>query len=148
MLPVPKWLSNADLMKTIKDTLATIEWAGAILNIINMNTLNYPKVEAKEHTPRPERSSFWPKRETSYGNKGWYWARPSSNSFDSRREDKPYRDRPQREDRPSNNSYGSKRDDSRWWFRGKPKSWGGYSKSSGWSYSKWWDRWSRPSRPR
>jgi len=47
------------MMTLIKTSLSAIEGAGAILNIINLNTINASKAEVvKDYTPRPERTSF------------------------------------------------------------------------------------------
>ncbi len=147
IIPVPKWLSNTELMKLIKDTLATIEWAGAILNIINLNIINAPKAEVvKDYTPRQERTSFWPKKEKSYGNNNGFSrgegrpsARYASNSYGPHREDS----RPSREDRPKREDSRPFREENKWWFRP--------NKPSGWYWHKptWgsFHKWGRPSRP-
>lgn len=146
IIPVPKWLSNIEVIALIKNSLAAIEWAGAILNIININTINSPKVEVvKDYTPRPERTSFWPRKEKSnYGGGG--------NGF-SRGEGRPSArygansSRPSREDRPAREDSRPFREESKWWFRSNKPSGGWYgNKPSGWFHK--WGRSSRPSRAR
>jgi len=145
IIPVPKWLSNTDLINLIKTSLAAIDWAGAILNIINLNTINSPKVEiVKDYTPKPECTSFWPRKEKGYGSNGF-----------SKGEGRPsvryggHSARPNREDnRPQSDDYRSKREDNREWFH--KSSGGGYPHRPtwGWFHGKWWGRASRPSRSR
>jgi len=71
ILPLPKWLGNKELLNLVKESIAAIPWSGAILNIINLNTVNPPKAPApvaKEYipSPRPERT-FSPRKEhTAY----------------------------------------------------------------------------------
>lgn len=143
IIPVPKWLSNTELMTLIKTSLAEIEWAGAILNIINLNTINAPKVEVvKDYTPRPERTSFWPRKNKSHSNNGF-----------SRGEGRPsaryggHTDRQSREDRPQREDSRQFREERKWWFRpNKASAWWYWHKPSWW-YPKW-GRSSRPSRSR
>lgn len=139
IIPVPKWLSNTELMTLIKTSLAAIEGAGAILNIINLNTINAPKVEVvKDYTPRPERTSFWPRKDKSYGNNGF-----------SRGEGRPsaryggHTARPPREDRSQREDSRPFREESKWWHRPNKPS-GGYWHKPTWG---WFHKWGRPSRP-
>ncbi len=144
ILPIPKWLSNIELVTLVKNTLAEIEWAGAILNIINLNTINAPKVEVvKDYTPRPERTSFWPRKNKNHSNNGFSRGegRPSARygghtGRQSREEDRP----PREDSRPF-------REERKWWFRpNKASAWWYWHKPSWW-YPKW-GRSSRPSRSR
>jgi hypothetical protein len=123
IIPLPKWLGNKEVINLVKESIAAIPWAGAILNIINLNAINPPKAPApvaKEYVPsprsersaRPERT-FSPRKEHTA-----YAGRPSRDDARPPRRDgdRPFKPREagrkDREHRPT---------DSREWFA--PRGW-------------------------
>lgn len=133
VVSVPKWLSHADVLDLVKKAVAAIQWAWAILNIINMDVVNPPKFvapapvvvveqEARKH------SSFALRREESRSG-AKYNAQRSERKFGAApREESAPREEGRggfvpREgwfrDRPSGGGYKGKGKPAGGWFRGK-----------------------------
>jgi len=57
-MPVPRWLPHKEVLRMVKESVAAIEWSGAILNIINMDQINPQKVAPVKQDEGRKHSSF------------------------------------------------------------------------------------------
>jgi hypothetical protein len=122
VVSVPKWLSHTDVLDLVKKAVAAIEWAWAILNIINMDVVNPPKFVA----PAPvvvqqeerKHSSFALRREESR----------SGSKYNAQRSERKFGAAPREESAPREEGRGGfvPRE---WWFRDRPS--GGWYKGKG-----------------
>lgn len=142
MVSVPKWLSHTDVLDLVKNAVAAIAWAWAILNIINMDVVNPPKFVAPAPMPVAvaqegrKHSSFAIRKEESR-NGGKYNSQRSERKFGSA----PRTDAAPREE--GRGGFVSRE----WWSRDRPSGGGWYkgkNRPAGWGWFKW--RSSRPAR--
>lgn len=115
IIPVPRWLPHRELLRIVKESVAAVEWAGAILNIINMDDINPAKIAPVKQDEGRKHSSFALRRSQGRPN-GRSSEHRSARKFEPRTEWSDDKESGFR-DRPAGGGYRGK---PAWgWFRGK-----------------------------